>query len=410
MQEQTVMVDTNVEALVAEAIDLRRAVRDAEVDAEDHERRAATSREAAQMRRLELGRVLVRARALWPRSGPKAKGWGDYLRQVEIDEVTAWRYVEMTRSGASYPQDFFQVGQVKEIQPAPMPPTAEGLGAPPAEPDGVLLPAEPKVDRDTWCTPKWITDALGEVDLDPCANDRSHVQALETYRLDHGQDGLDLAVAVAADARVFVNPPYSDVRPWIDAYKHTRFCFLLKLDPSTKWFAALFEVTALVLIPRGTRVEFESASRRAARQAPRESIPSRPVLCPRGGCSDRSDRAVLRVGHQPEPRNLPVTKKSNRKTNSKPEQLKIEGTGRIDTVPEVEKQAEKFRDAKEERQEMQEAEEAEQLKLTELMKKHGLTTYAYEDREGTKREVYIPLEARAKVRKLKVAQSETDAE
>jgi hypothetical protein len=267
MQEQTVMVDTNVDALAIEAIELRRAIRDAEVDAEEHEKRAATSREAAQMRRLELGRVLMKARGAWPERGPKAKGWGDFLRRIEVDEVTAWRYIELARGGAT-PRDFFQQPEVKEIStaqraPEPMPPPAAELGAPPAEPvpDATAAEtAEPtvEIDRDTWCTPKWITDALGPVDLDPCANERSHVDARETYRLDRGEDGLVLADGVFTDQRVFINPPYSNVRPWIAAYKHTRFTFLLKLDPSTKWFAELFEATALILIPRGTRVQFEA--------------------------------------------------------------------------------------------------------------------------------------------------------
>lgn len=111
-------------------------------------------------------------------------------------------------------------------------------------------------DRDTWCTPRWITDAVGRWDLDPCSNPRSTVQADETCRLDCGQDGLEHAALVAHTARVFINPPYSDVMPWVQAYRHTRFCFLLKFDPSTRWCEALLEHTSVVLFPRRTRVEF----------------------------------------------------------------------------------------------------------------------------------------------------------
>lgn len=114
-------------------------------------------------------------------------------------------------------------------------------------------------DRNTWCTPKWITDALGEFTLDPCSNDRSTVQARETYQLGRGQDGLELAAAVPACWRVFVNPPYEGgaVVRWVRAYQHTRFCFLLRLDPSTKWFAELYARTQLILVPRGNRIQFE---------------------------------------------------------------------------------------------------------------------------------------------------------
>jgi hypothetical protein len=111
-------------------------------------------------------------------------------------------------------------------------------------------------DRDTWCTPKWITDAIGRFDLDPCSNPRSTVQSELTFRLDRGQDGLEQAAWVTSTARVFVNPPYSDVMPWVQAYKHTRFCFLVKFDPSTKWCEALIEHTSIVLFPRRTRIEF----------------------------------------------------------------------------------------------------------------------------------------------------------
>lgn len=103
----------------------------------------------------------------------------------------------------------------------------------------------------------WITDAIGKFDLDPCANELSHVQASRTFCLRFEEDGLQRAATIGHDWRVFVNPPYSNVRPWIDAYAHTRFVFLLKLDPSTKWFAELIKHTELILLPRGERVSFE---------------------------------------------------------------------------------------------------------------------------------------------------------
>jgi hypothetical protein len=114
-----------------------------------------------------------------------------------------------------------------------------------------------KPDRDSWCTPKWLCDAIGAWGLDPCSNERSHVRATFTFRLDRGEDGLKLAASVAPESRVFVNPPYGDVPPWVRAYKHARFCFLLKFDPSTRWFCELYAATALVAIPRRRRIAFE---------------------------------------------------------------------------------------------------------------------------------------------------------
>jgi hypothetical protein len=134
--------------------------------------------------------------------------------------------------------------------------------------DVVLAPGD-EPDRDTWCTPKWLADAVGEVDLDPCTNSRSHIQAKWTRMLEHGQDGLlhvntdcpaTKALKTPFDSvRTWINPPYSagQVIRWIRAYRHTRFTFLVRLDPSTAWFDELFNASELVLVPRGKRIDFE---------------------------------------------------------------------------------------------------------------------------------------------------------
>lgn len=124
-------------------------------------------------------------------------------------------------------------------------------------------------ERGTWCTPKWLAEKLGPFDLDPCSNPRSHIQATETRMLERGQDGL---LHVTSDCpatralkrpfdhlRVFINPPYANgqVIRWLQAYEHTRFCFLLRFDPSTDWFIELYRRTGLVCVPRGRRVNFE---------------------------------------------------------------------------------------------------------------------------------------------------------
>ncbi len=113
------------------------------------------------------------------------------------------------------------------------------------------------IDRDTWCTPRWIADAVGAWDLDPCSNDRSVICAAATFRLDRGQNGLALSRFVNRRSRVWINPPYSDVGPWVRGYAHTRFCFLVKFDPSTAWCGALIARTELVLFPKSTRVAFD---------------------------------------------------------------------------------------------------------------------------------------------------------
>lgn len=235
----------------------------------------ARSEQELAWHRLVMGRFLVKARGQLPKRGTPSHGWGAFLEAIEMNEMTALRYIALAEatpltitvmdSGKIPTYDELGLTKREGARPSDDVPPPADTDAPssPARVSGeeAGYDAEPdvEIDRDTWCTPEWITDAIGDWDLDPCANDRSHVQAAREFRLDErGEDGLVMASRVDAKYRVFINPPYSDVRPWIDAYAHTRFCFLLKIDPSTKWFAALYELAELILVPRGTRIEFEA--------------------------------------------------------------------------------------------------------------------------------------------------------
>ncbi len=128
-----------------------------------------------------------------------------------------------------------------------------------------------EIARGSWCTPEDLADALGWFDLDPCSNPRSHILASSELSLENGDDGLldgdkpgtyrqGIIIDRASKLdRVFVNPPYANgqVIRWIRHYAHTRFCFLLRFDPSTDWFIELYRQTALVCVPRGKRTNFE---------------------------------------------------------------------------------------------------------------------------------------------------------
>jgi len=115
---------------------------------------------------------------------------------------------------------------------------------------------------DNWCTPKWLTDLLGTFDLDPCSNDKSTVQARyfcqlgDTHPAVLGTDGLALDWKTWS---VFVNPPYSNPLPWCRKLRDHNgpWCALLKLDPSTRWWAALMEASPTVA-PFRKRLTFES--------------------------------------------------------------------------------------------------------------------------------------------------------
>jgi hypothetical protein len=71
------------------------ALRDAEAQERKAEIQVEKSREEAARRRLDLGRALAKARKAWPARGPKAKGWGDFLREQGIPESTAKDYMRL---------------------------------------------------------------------------------------------------------------------------------------------------------------------------------------------------------------------------------------------------------------------------------------------------------------------------
>lgn len=99
---------------------------------------------------------------------------------------------------------------------------------------------------DCWRTPKWLADALGRFDLDPCSGPGSHIRAAFCY-LPEWQDGLvaawDVPGKTPGKTSVFVNPPYSDPGPWAArlAAHDGPWVALVKLDPTTAWWRALIQ-------------------------------------------------------------------------------------------------------------------------------------------------------------------------
>ena len=65
----------------------------------------------------------------------------------------------------------------------------------------------------TWFTPKYFFDALGEFDLDPCTESFRPFDTAKThFEHDKGQDGL----APHWEGRVWLNPPYGNfTRVWL---------------------------------------------------------------------------------------------------------------------------------------------------------------------------------------------------
>ncbi len=120
------------------------------------------------------------------------------------------------------------------------------------------------LSSDEWCTPKWLCERLGVFDLDPCSNERSNVEAMDSYALNWSgaatarmfrYDGLALDWGHKS---VFVNCPYSNVTPWAEklAAHEGPWVALLKLDPSTRWWATLMSANPFVA-PFRKRIKFE---------------------------------------------------------------------------------------------------------------------------------------------------------
>ena len=93
---------------------------------------------------------------------------------------------------------------------------------------------------DDWPTDEWIMGIFDDW-FDPCP-----LGAVEEY------DGL----AIEWPHKTFVNPPYSNVTPWIKkGINEARFgktiAFLLKHDSSTQWYRLLHETGAKFLMVQG---------------------------------------------------------------------------------------------------------------------------------------------------------------
>lgn len=97
---------------------------------------------------------------------------------------------------------------------------------------------------DAQCTPRDLALDLGEFDLDPCSNPRSHVRAAKSYMLERGECGLSLRWAPLWS--VYCNGPYSDPLPWCERLRSHQgpWCSLWKLETTTEWFRQLMAAGA----------------------------------------------------------------------------------------------------------------------------------------------------------------------
>jgi hypothetical protein len=98
-------------------------------------------------------------------------------------------------------------------------------------------------DSQSWVTPRWLLDALGPFDLDPCAADpRPWSCAAENYT----QRGLERAWR----GRVFLNPPFDryEVGKWVRRLaEHGSGTALLHARTEADWFAPVWQSASGIL-------------------------------------------------------------------------------------------------------------------------------------------------------------------
>lgn len=125
---------------------------------------------------------------------------------------------------------------------------------------------EPDGAGDEWYTPpevlRAVVAAAGPIDLDPCYARGSLVRARHTIDTRRGGDGrID---PWPGDGLVWINPPYSDVEPWLGRAAHAArsrpVVVLIPMRPETAawWRHVWLDPAACVVIHRG-RLRFVAA-------------------------------------------------------------------------------------------------------------------------------------------------------
>lgn len=107
------------------------------------------------------------------------------------------------------------------------------------------------MDKDCWQTPKWVYEALGEIDLDPCAGIGTQI-GKENFLIENGQDGLTLPW----DGFVYCNPPFSQKEKWAEKMvNHDNGILILPERGSAPWFGPLAKKAGVYWV-MGKKINF----------------------------------------------------------------------------------------------------------------------------------------------------------
>lgn len=105
-----------------------------------------------------------------------------------------------------------------------------------------------------------------------------------------------------------------------------------------------------------------------------------------------------------------MPKKKNAKNENKQQQTRIPGTERPNRIKEIDDAAEDYRKARNKRQAATKVESEKMAVLKAAVKKHGLTSYFYDDDEGDTEEVKREEEVLEKVTVNKVKQAKAKSD
>lgn len=242
--------------------------RDAGNTAARHEQLGAAARETQKLRRLEIGRALLKARGAFPARGPAPNGapnWADFLARVKLDDSTATRYMNEAKTGGVHGERPDATNRsTAHVSQTPSEADVLALAAK-LDPDArgriqrslrSLQARENEGDRDAYCTPAEITALLPAVDLDPCSNPRSTVRARQSWQLERGENGLEVSWTGSG----FWNVPYSKPLPWAEKFDRDRSAitsagWLVNADHSPAWWHLLTK-TLTIRLDFDERLEF----------------------------------------------------------------------------------------------------------------------------------------------------------
>lgn len=111
-------------------------------------------------------------------------------------------------------------------------------------PRDTLFPLSPTTTDDV-VTPSWVFDALGiGFDLDPCGVvGGDSVPATRRFTIE--DDGL----SKQWEGRVWMNPPFSKPKPWVERFMEHRSGIMLSVVSRAYWCLELWRVADFVAFP-----------------------------------------------------------------------------------------------------------------------------------------------------------------